>query len=55
MSEIENIRKRILADIAAMKQDNNSWKRQIQENERKIAELEQAAEVLGKISGGAEQ
>jgi hypothetical protein len=55
MGEAQNLRQKVLADIQAMKQDNESWKRQIQENEKKIAELEQIADALGKIAGGDAQ
>jgi len=51
MSEAKQMRDKILNDIQALKQDNSSWKKQIQENERKIAELEQIAKALEKLGG----
>jgi len=55
LEEAETIRKKVLGDIQAMKQDNESWKRQIQENEKKMTELEQVAEALAKLPGGDTQ
>jgi len=51
MSEAKQMRSKILGDIQALKQDNSSWKKQIQENERKIAELEDIAKALEKLEG----
>jgi predicted nucleic acid-binding Zn-ribbon protein len=51
MSEAKQMRDKILNDIQALKQDNDSWKRQIKENEKKIVELEQIAKALENIGG----
>lgn len=51
MSEAKQMRSKILGDIQALKQDNSSWKKQIQENERKIAELGEIAKALEKLGG----
>ncbi len=51
MNEAKQMRDKILNDIQALKQDNSSWKKQIQENEGKITELEQIAKVLEKLGG----
>jgi len=51
MSEAKQMRDKILNDIQAFKQDNASWKKQIQENEIKITELEQIAQALQKLGG----
>lgn len=54
MSEAKQLRDKILMDIQALKQDNASWKKQIQENEKKIAELEQIVDALKNIGGAAQ-
>ena len=55
MNEAKQLRERLLGDIQALQQDNASWKRQITENEIKIAELEEITKSFEHLTKEGEQ
>lgn len=55
MGEAKQLRDRIRTDVQALRQDNDSWKRQIAENELKIIELEKVITALDPLCDGGAQ